>query len=408
MAPIPKAQTVGDLVCHYRRQKDWSRAYLAKEVHRSVSWVSHVERDEIEVTNTQLLGRLAAVFGAPLVEFFIASMGPDAAELVRDRPYVEVVRRAIAGHPVAGLLGSEAGSGISATDLDQLEVRTRRAWELVHASSYKELGPMLARLISDLETASRVAGDADTVRILTSLADAYQVAAAMLVKVGDHGAAWVAADRAIRAGERCDDRGLILAGQLRMARTLLGSKDRGLAHHVLTRGVSMANDVENSADPGLISLVGACALLLGVLEATEHKSQAAQRNLVMAAQLANRLGSDRNFYGTEFGPTNVAVHAVAIAVELGNGQQALDRAKRVTPRVLSPERQARFLVDVARAHLLTGTPRDAVTALLHAEQIAPEELVDLGMVATVIEDIEDQTKHRRIPAVRELKRRLYS
>jgi len=331
MAPVPKAETVGDLVRHYRGQKDWSRAKLAREVQRSVSWVSQVERDQIEVTNTQLLGRLAAVLGAPLVEFFVASMGPDAAELVRDRPYVEVVRRAIAGHPVPGSLGSEAGSGVPAADLDQLEVRTRRAWELVHASSYKELGPMVARLISDLETASRIAGYADTARILTSLADAYQVAAAMLVKVGDHGAAWVAADRAIRAGERCDDRGLILAGQLRMARTLLGSKDRGLARHVLAQGVSMANDVEASADPGLISLVGACALLLGVLEAREHKSRAAQRHLSIAVKLANQLGSDRNDYGTEFGPTNVAMHAVAIAVELGNGHQALDRAKSVAP-----------------------------------------------------------------------------
>jgi len=62
---------------------------------------------------------------------------------------------------------------------------------------------------------------------------------------------------------------------------------------------------------------------------------------------------------------------------------------------------------VARAHLLTGAPRDAIVALLHAEEIASEELVDLGMVATVIEDIKEQTKYRRIPGLRELKHRLY-
>ena len=50
----------------------------------------------------------------------------------------------------------------------------------------------------------------------------------------------------------------------------------------------------------------------------------------------------------------------------------------------------------------------AVLALLQAEQAAPEELVDLGMVATVIEDIEDATKRKPITALRELKRRLYS
>jgi transcriptional regulator with XRE-family HTH domain len=401
------ADTVGGLVRHYRREKDWSRAKLAQEVKRSVSWVSQVERDDIEVTNTQLLGRLAAVLGAPLTEFFVASMGPDGADLVRDRPYVEVVRRAIAGHPVAASIGSHAESPDSAADLESLEQRTAQAWKLVHASSYKRLGPLLAQLISDLEAASRQSDDTDSARILSCLAGAYQVAASMLVKVDDHGAAWVAADRAIHAGERRDDLRLILAGQLRMAHTLLDARDRALARHVLKQAVLMANEVEGSNDPGLISLTGACALLLGVLEAREHKSQTAARNLSIAVKLANRLGSDGNEYGTEFGPTNVVMHAVAIAVELGNGQQALQRAKRVPPNVLSGERQARFLVDVARANLLTGSPRDAVLALLQAEHAAPEELVDLGMVATLIEDIEDATKRKPITALRELKRRLY-
>jgi len=404
---MPANPSPGDLVRRYRTEKHWSRRQLGDGVQRSASWVSRVERGEIPVVDIHLLGRLAAVLGASLSEFIEASLGPDAADQVRERPYVETLRMALAGHPVPSSLSPLPTTFATSVNVGDLEERTSTAWSLVHDSSYQELGPHLATLLADLEVAARSSRDAERTQVLVLLADAYQVAAAMLVKVDDHGAAWVAADRAIRAGERCDDRGLILAGQLRMARTLLDSRDRALARHVLTQGVSMANGVAASADPGLISLVGACALLLGVLEAREHKSRAAQRNLAMAVKLANRLGSDRNDYGTEFGPTNVAVHAVAVAVELGNGQQALDRAKNVAPGVLSRERHARFLVDVARAHLLTGAHRDAVAALLRAEQIAPEELADLGMVATVIEDIEDQTKHRRIPAVRELKRRLY-
>jgi hypothetical protein len=243
--------------------------------------------------------------------------------------------------------------------------------------------------------------------VLVALAAAYQVAAAMLVKVGDNGAAWVAADRAIRAGERCDDRRLMLAGQLRMAHTMVNAKDVALARHVLNHGRKMAGDAVGSDDPGLISLAGACALLLAVLDAREGNSNAASRHLTEAVKLANRLGSDRNEYGTEFGPTNVAMHAVAVAVELGNGQQAVTRAKRVPRGALSGERQARFLVDVARAHLLVRSPNDAVVALLYAEEVAPQELADLPMVGGVIEDIEDQTKHRQIAALRELKHRLF-
>jgi len=407
--PQRTVETIGTLVHRYRGEKHWSQRKLAGEMHYSVSWVSKVERDTQAVNDVHLLGRLAVLLGAPLAEFIDAALGPDAGDAVRERPYVEQVRRAIAGHPVPDSWSPGEASSIATIDMDDLEGRTRRASELVHASSYQALGPLLAGLISNLEVASRVTVEPERTTILVHLADAYQVAAAMLVKVGDHGAGWVAADRAITAGERCNDRGLVLAGQLRMAHTLLNSKERALARHVLEQGKRMAKDAVSSGDPGLLSLVGACALLLGILDAREHESQPAEDNLAMAVKLANKLGIDRNECGTEFGPTNVAMHAVAISVELGNGQQAVDRTRHVAAGTLSPERQARYLIDVARAHVITRSPRDAISALLQAEQVAPEELADLPMVATVIEDIEGQVKRgqQQYKMLRELKYRLY-
>ncbi|MHB1773846.1 MAG: helix-turn-helix domain-containing protein [Acidimicrobiales bacterium] len=405
----PTVETIGNLVRRYRGERHWSRRKLGQEVNRSMSWVSKVEDDTQAVHDIHMLGRLAVLLGAPLAEFIDAALGPEAGDAVRERPYVEQVRRAIAGHPVPDSWSPGAASSIAAIDMDDLGGRTRRAWELVHASSYQALGPLLARLISNLEVVSRVAVEPERTMILVHLADVYQVAAAMLVKVGDHGAGWVAADRAIAAGERCNDRGLVLAGQLRMARTLLNSRERALARHVLEQGKRMAKDAVSSGDPGLISLVGACALLLGILDALEHKSQPAADNLAMAVKLANTLGSDRNEYGTEFGPTNVAMHAVAMSVELGNGQQAVDRTRHVPAGTLSPERQARYLIDVARAHVLARSPRDAISALLQAEQVARVELADLPMVAVVIEDIEGQVRRgqQQYKMLRELKYRLY-
>lgn len=73
---------------------------------------------------------------------------------MRERPYVEQVRLAIAGHPVPGSVYRGAELATPTIEMSNLEGRTPRAWELVHASSYKELGPLLARLISDLEVAS--------------------------------------------------------------------------------------------------------------------------------------------------------------------------------------------------------------------------------------------------------------
>jgi hypothetical protein len=320
-----------------------------------------------------------------------------------------VVRQAIAGHPVPQLFSVAARSGKITVDISNAERLIHEAWELIHSSKYQELGPLLAKLILDLEMASRTSGDPDQLGILSHLADAYQIAAALFVKIGDKGAGWVAADRAIIAGERCNNPGLILAGQHRLARTLLDSGDRALAIYVLMVGIKMVNDEESSQDPGLASLVGACWLIMSIIHAREHNGDKAKQSLNSARQMAKRLGSDRNDYGTEFGPTNVAIHEVAVAVELGEGQTAIDKVKSVPKGKLSPERQARYLIDVARANVLVRSPNEAIKALLQAEKASSQELSHLALVATVIEDIEHLLKHKKYPRdLRELKSRLYS
>src|ERR1700716_3409199 len=77
---------------------------------------------------------------------------------------------------------------------------------------------------------------------------------------------------------------------------------------------------------------------------------------------------------TEFGPTNVALHAVAVAVELAESGEAVRRAAPIHPDGLSVERRARLLIDLARAY---GQRRDtarAVTTLTQAYDLAPERV----------------------------------
>jgi len=64
----------------------------------------------------------------------------------------------------------------------------------------------------------------------------------------------------------------------------------------------------------------------------------AHKHLDQAADIAARTGEGRDDFGTEFGPTNVALHAVGVAVELGDAGQALDLARGIEPGRLSPER----------------------------------------------------------------------
>ncbi len=406
--PEGASEGLGNLISRYRKYKHWTQKNLATEMHRSVSWVCQVERNEIKVNQVDQLIRLGEVLGIPRDELVEASLGPEKVESLRQQSYIVEVRKALAGHPVPQLFSDAARTAKITVDFSSIGERIKKAWEFIHSSEYQELGPLLAKLILDLENASRISGYPDQSSSLPYLADAYQIAAAMLVKVGDTGAGWIAADRAITVGERCNDPGLILAGQHRLGRTLLDSKDRVLGQYVLEQGIKMVDNEKFSQDPGLASLVGACWLILSIIHARDHNRDKARQSLDAARNIAKRLGSDRNDYGTEFGPTNVAMHEVSVAVELGEGQTALDKAKYVPGSALSHERQARYLIDVARANVLTGKPNEAIMVLLRAEQYSLQELSHLPLVATVIDDIEHQLKHKkRPPELRKLKNRLY-
>lgn len=405
MSSRPDA-SFGARVKELRTRGGLSQQQLAGILKRSVSWVSQVERGEHAITSVLVLQQLAAALGVPAAEFVSMVVG-EREEDVRDRPYVEVLRVALAGHPVPeALVGEPTLSAPAGGDLASLEADTARAWVAVQGSAYQQLGPLLAKLIPRLERATRAFAAEDRRRAFELLAEAYQVASAMLMKVGDQGAGWIAADRAIGTGERCGDHRLALAGQYRMAHTLAGTDERVLALHVLRQAVRGSSAVKQSDDPGLISLVGACALLLAVLEARDGDRKAAEGHLRIARSLAGRLGADRDEYGTEFGPTNVALHSVAVAVELGNAGDALALAAKVRMDALSPERQARYLVDVARAHAQRRDLPAAVKALERAESIAPEEVHESGLVRSLVGDLEHFAGRRRVPGLKPLRQRL--
>jgi len=103
--------------------------------------------------------------------------------------------------------------------------------------------------------------------------------------------------------------------------------------------------------------------------------------------MAGRLGEGRNDYNTEFGPANVALHEIAVAVELGDAGRALRSATAVDTSGLSAERRARMLIDVARAHAQRRQVSEAVAALRQAEGITPEQVRAHDRVRRLVSDL---------------------
>lgn len=77
---------------------------------------------------------------------------------------------------------------------------------------------------------------------------------------------------------------------------------------------------------------------------------------------------------TAFGPTNVAIHRVSTAMELGDVQIALDLGPRVDTSGLPVERQVRHAIETARAYSARNRRDDALAVLLDAERLAPEQI----------------------------------
>ena len=174
-----------------------------------------------------------------------------------------------------------------------------------------------------------------------------------MAKLGEADAAWIAADRAVFTAEAIGAPLTVAASMFRMAHVFLSLGQVAQAQQAAT-ATAQALEPLIDADPPVeaLSLCGAFQLVPAVVAAHDNDRSQAHKHLAVAHDIAERIDEDRDDYGTEFGPSNVAIHAVGIAVELGDAGQALDLARDVDAESLSPKRGSRYLIDLATAHAM--------------------------------------------------------
>ena len=198
----------------------------------------------------------------------------------------------------------------------------------------------------------------------------------------------------------------VAASMFRMAHVFLALGQFEQAQHVATNTAqSLEPKITGNPGPETLSLYGAFHLVLAVAAACDNERSLAHQHLDTAATIADQLGEDRDDYGTEFGPTNVAIHAVSIAVELGDAGQAIELAQQVDPSNLSPERQAGYYLDLAQAHTIRRQIGEALHSLQEAERIAPQETRVHYVGRAVTRDLLQLSGLRPRPELRELAER---
>jgi hypothetical protein len=156
----------------------------------------------------------------------------------------------------------------------------------------------------------------------------------------------------------------------------------------------------------VVALWGALNLVIAVAAAQRGDGTVTSAAMARAREAAGIYARDGNAFDTEFGPTNVALHAVAVAVELGRTGEALRAAAAVDPASLSVERRARFLVDVARSHAQARSAEQAVRTLRQAEELAPELVRYHAMCREMVRDLMRRSRGRLSPELQGLARRM--
>ncbi len=374
-------QALGRKIAAERRRRGLSQPELARMVDRSVAWVSQVERGVRKVDRMSVLESLAEALEVPLAE--LAAEAPVVAAVTEELPAARTLRLVLSGaYSLSGILLDRRPPAINT-----LRGQVRESWGLVHAAKYGELSGLLRGLVPDLEIAARKFPPTRRAEASELLATTYQACSAALVKLGEPEAAWIAADRAMDAAERAGKPLLVAAGAFRLVFVFLAARHYDQAEEMARTAADALKARADAGDRAAMSLWGGFTLQRAVVASRLNDPDMAYRLIDHAKGVAERLGEGRNDFATEFGPANVGIQEVAVAVDLGDAGHALRVASSLDVSHLSAERQSRLLIDVARAHAQRRQSSEAVAALLRAEEVGAEQVRDHGAVRQLVNDL---------------------
>ncbi|WP_424536806.1 helix-turn-helix domain-containing protein [Sphaerisporangium viridialbum] len=378
---IEYQRALGRRIAQERKRRGLSQPELARLIDRSVAWVSQVERGVRKVDRMSVLEKLAEALDVPLSE--LAAEAPVVAAAAEEIPGTAGLRLVLSGaHSLRAMLHAAP-----VPPTEQIRTRVDHAWELTHASRYLELTDLLQGLVPALESAVRSAEEERRAELFTLLAVTYQACSAALAKLAEPEAAWIAADRAIVAAERAGDPLLMAAGAYRLGFVFLGARHFDQVEETARTAAEALWFLAEEGKPEAMSLWGGLTLQRAVAASRLNEADTAYAHLARAREIAERLDEGRNDYNTEFGPANVALYEVAVAVELGDAGHALRVGATVDTSPLSSERRARLHVDLARAHAQRRQVDEAVAALLEAESITPEQIRNHRIAQQLVSDL---------------------
>lgn len=334
-------------------------------------------------------------------EFVTYSLAAVSAASVPTSPYQLLTHSP--ADPLDQVRDALTGVTTCATDPSPLETLARAtasAKRQVQQCHYLQVSRTLPHLLVELQTHQGASAEQHLIDRIA--VDAYHVAASLLLKNDDAPSAWIAAERSMAAARRTGEPQTIASAAriITHAVAAVGHRRQGVG--VAVRGAEEISSAVSRSSPDTVAVFGAL-LLRGAWAASAADDRDMAEALLNDAWRAAELMEDSNRRWTAFGPNNVLLHRVSIALSLGDAGRALAEARKVDVKTLAvAERRAVFWTDVARALHACGRTEKATAALLAAEQEAPQEVRSRRMVRELIGELLMRDRSGHVPVLRSL------
>lgn len=377
-------QSIGVRVRRARLRKGWSQKQFADFAGRSLSWLKGIEQGRIPLDRMSVITHLAAVLSCEVSDLTGQPYRDTAAEV---NGAIPAIRRELM------LTATPPAAETTPRPVDDIAAEVGHASRLRQDSALVPLAELAPGLLGDLRVLVHThAGE----RAYALLAEVCGAADMLAYKTGWLDLSWLAIERLTWAADRSGDPLWAATAAWQRAGRLVPAGVYRDAEALVDATAGQVEPAVTDAQPEALSLWGALHLRGAVSAARRGNAPEAHAHLDEAADTAARLEEDRNDYQLAFGPSNVAIHRTAVAVELGDGPAAVEHGANLQlPSHVPRERVAHHHIDLGRGLLWTGRRDAALRSWLHAERHAPLQTRAHPMVREGAHTLLEHDRRRR-------------
>ncbi|BCJ58186.1 hypothetical protein Jiend_16080 [Micromonospora endophytica] len=252
---------------------------------------------------------------------------------------------------------------------DDLRAAVNQVVRLRLTSNYHQLAAVVPALLDELHRARLTCTGARHESVAALLTQAYRAADALADKFGHHDLSARIITMMTSTAQDTSDPAIMATAQYVRGELFFHNGRPDLGRALLERASA---DISSCTSQTGRAAYGALHMRAAVLAGLAQRPSRAWDHL-QEAEVHARAVPEGEYHGTAFGPSSVRIHRMTFALDSGDPDAALRVAEGwAPPTTVLSERRSHFYIDLARAHAKTGSPAQALDALLHARTAAPE------------------------------------